>query len=290
MPSDPIGPRRAADRTHASPTHTSPTRASGTPGPAPRPGPPAHPASTRHHATTTQPGQDSPNRPADQDFALLQSLSPQARASLLQRARRRTFARRDVVVQEGDPADSLHLVSSGRLAVRASTADGESALLTILVPGDYFGELALMPGRSGRRTATVLALEPAETLSIDSGTFRDLRASHPDVQEVVAEALARRVEDLSARLLEALYMSLDVRVCRRLDHLATIYADRDAGHRQGPAGVVIPLTQEALAEFVGGTRPSVNIVLRRLQHEGVIEVSRGRVTIRDRRALSALLG
>ncbi len=97
-------------------------------------------------------------------------------------------------------------------------------------------------------------------------------------EQLLLLLLARRVEELSGRLLEAMYDDLDHRVARRLSHLTQVYA---AGR---PDPVEVPLTQEQLADLVGGTRPSVNQVLQRLAAEGVLRLGRGRITVltRDR--------
>ena len=219
------------------------------------------------------------------EFSLLASLPPEARRTLLANVRRRTFERREVVVHEGDPADSLHLVRSGRLAAQVSMPSGQVAILRLVTPGEYFGEISLLEQAEHRRSATIIALEPAETWSIASSTFHALRASHPEIQQLVLSALAERVDDLSRRLLEAMYEGLDRRVYRQLVYLCEVYAGdpRDVS-------VTIPLTQETLAECVGGTRPSVNAVLQRLQERGLIELTRGRIVVRDRAALTRRLG
>lgn len=217
------------------------------------------------------------------EFVLLEPLSDEDRSSLLRSVRRRTFARQEVIVHEGDLADSLHFVHSGRLAARVSTPDGQVASLSLIVPGDYFGEVSLLEHGEHRRSATVVALEPAETWSITSEAFHALVAEHPAIQQVVVAALAERVTDLTRRLLEAMYVGLDRRVHRQLVHLCDVYAGSVTDR-----AVTIPLTQGVLSEFVGGTRPSVNAVLRRLQERGIVELTRGRIVVRDREALAAL--
>lgn len=214
------------------------------------------------------------------DWPLLASLDEEERRRVLDRARRRTWARGDVLCNEGDPSDSLHLIAAGRLAVRVSTSEGEHATINLLGRGDYFGELSLLEGQAPVRSATVVALEPAETLSLSASEFRDLRTRHPAANQLLLTLLARRVEELSARLLEATYDGLELRVQRRLVELADLYDDG----RGGP--VVVPLTQQHLAELVGGTRPSVNQVLQALVAAGVVELGRGRVAVLDRDRLS----
>ncbi|KQW52500.1 hypothetical protein ASC77_24255 [Nocardioides sp. Root1257] len=217
------------------------------------------------------------------DWPLLAALDTEERERVLRAARRRSYARGDVLVHEGEPSDSLHMVATGRLAVRVSTPDGEHATINLLGPGDYFGELSLLEGRPSVRSATIVALEPAETLSLSAGEFRDLRTRHRAADQLLLTLMARRIDELSARLLEATYDGLDRRVERRLHELADLY-----GPDGGPA--TVPLTQEHLAELVGGTRPSVNQVLQRLVAEGVVELGRGRVVVVDRARLVDRLG
>lgn len=187
-------------------------------------------------------------------------------------ARRRAFQRGEVVFHVDDPADTLHLVVAGRFAVRVQTAVGDIAILTVVGPGEMFGELALID--TGRRSATVEALEAAETRSIHRPDFERLRAEHPSVTDVMVAVLAGRVARLSQHLLEALYLPSDKRVRRRLAELARTYAP-DGGE------AVIPLRQEDLAGLAGTSRATVNRVLREEEAKGAVVLGRGRTTVVD---------
>jgi CRP-like cAMP-binding protein len=193
-------------------------------------------------------------------------------------ARRRTFARGEVVFHHDDPADTVHLIVSGRFAVRVRTPVGDTAILTVLGPGELFGEIALL-GPEQRRTATVEALEAAETRSIFRDDFQRLRADHPGVSEVMIAILIGEVKRLSRHLLEALYVSSDKRVLRRLVELAGLYGAADAPE------VTIPLRQDDLAGLAGTSRATVNRVLRQEESRGSVALARGKVTITDRAAL-----
>ena len=184
-----------------------------------------------------------------------------------------------MLFHEGDPASSLHVLVAGRLAVSVSTPAGDTAMLNLLSPGDSFGELSLLRHEApAERSATVLALEPSETLSLSAVVFRRLCTTHPEVEQLLATLLSRRVKELSGRLLEAMYVGVGRRVYARLFEFAEVYT-----HDAGP--VTVPLTQSQLADLVGGSRPTVNQALQRLAEQGVVELGRGRVTVRDRTSL-----
>lgn len=206
-------------------------------------------------------------------WPLLEPLPGEDREAFLRLARRRAFRRNEVLCHQGDPADSVHLVEAGHLAVHGTLASGAAATFTVLSPGDYFGELALLRA-DHRRTATVTALEPSRTVAVAATAFDRLCRQNPGIERVVSALLAARVESLSQRLLETMYESLDRRVCRRLLDLASTYG--------GPDGaIVVPLSQDRLADLVGATRPPVNQVLQRLADLRVVRLGRSRIEVLD---------
>ena len=208
-------------------------------------------------------------------WALLEGVPEEDVRALLSIARRRKFSRGEVVFHENDPADTLHLVDKGRFAVRTQTALGDTAILAVLGAGDMFGELALLGGEQ-RRSATVSALEPAETRSVHQVDFERLRREHPETSSVIIGILSGQVRRLSRHLLDALYVPADKRVLRRLVEIAALYDDG-----------VVPLTQEDLAGLAGTSRATVNRVLREEEARGTVELGRGRTSVLDTDALSS---
>lgn len=209
--------------------------------------------------------------------ALLDMLSDNDRDRLLAVSGRRTFARNEIVFHEGEPGETLHIVRSGRLAVRVTSIGGDVATLAVLSPGRFFGELALLQEHH-TRTATVVALEQTETVTLSRAVFEEARRSHPELVNVVNRLLAATVERLSQSLLEAMYLGVDERVARRLVELAEIY-------RSGAARVVVPITQDDLAGMAGTTRPTANLVLGKLADAGAVRLERGRIEVTDLESL-----
>jgi CRP-like cAMP-binding protein len=210
---------------------------------------------------------------ASTEWPLLADLPSEDVRQLLSIARRRTFDKGEVVFHRDDPADSLHLIVRGRFGARVSTRLGDSVLLDVLGPGQSFGELALLLAGS-RRSATVFALEDAESRSIYRDDFARLQRAHPGVKDVLLRLLAEQLRRASDRIAEAHYVDADTRVRRRLCELAAIY-----GH--GDAQAVVPLTQEDFAAMAGTSRATVNRVLGEEVKRGAVGLARGRVTLLD---------
>jgi CRP-like cAMP-binding protein len=193
-------------------------------------------------------------------------------------ARRRTFARGEVIFHEGDPADTLHLIVKGRVAITVTSRYGQQLTFALMGEEEFFGELALV-GSDQIRSATVRALEETETRAIHRRDFEALRRGHPEVDEFLVRVLAARVARLSTSLQEALHVPVETRVRRRLVELALIYGG-------SAPGTVIPLTQDELAGLAGTARATVNRVLRQEEVQGILSLGRHRVTVKDPQALS----
>ena len=200
---------------------------------------------------------------------------------LLSIARRRRFKRGEVVFHEMDPADSLHLVVSGRFAIQRTTRFGEEALLLVRGPGDAFGELALVS--RGQRSATVYALEPAETMCVLRREFERLRAANPAVDRTLVSLLAHELRRMDELVTEAYYESAEKRVLRRLVDLVAVYDGR-------APQTVIPLTQVQLASLAGASRATVSAVLSAEQRRGTITLRRGATIVHDPGALARRAG
>jgi CRP/FNR family cyclic AMP-dependent transcriptional regulator len=210
------------------------------------------------------------------EWRLLKDVPAEEVRQVVAISRRRVFQKGEVVFHQGDPGDSLHLVVKGRFAVRIMTPLGDSVTIAVRGPGENFGEMALVDPET-RRSATVQALEPAETQAVYYGELERLRAKHPQISQVLIAFLAGALRRENELLLEALYVPADRRLLRRLAELSATYADA-----QG----VIALTQEELAQMAGTSRATVNRVLREEERRGTLELRRGRTVVVDAEALA----
>ena len=194
-------------------------------------------------------------------------------------ARRRRFARGETVFRDGDLADALHLISRGYFAARRETRLGDAVTMSIHGPGDAFGELALLETVHTRST-TVSALAAGETYAVKRDDFDRLRQEYPQVNDVLTRLLAHRLRRTTELLAEALFVSADLRVLRRLLELVELYASRAREK-------VVPLSQHELAELAGTSRATVNRVLRAEEQRGAVSLRRGQITVLDLEALAA---
>src|SRR3954469_4847431 len=136
------------------------------------------------------------------EWSLLAEVPDEEVQRVLQIARRRRFARNEVVFHRDDPGDSLHLIERGRFAIRVMTPLGDVATIAVRGAGESFGEMALVAAEP-RRSATVAALEEAETFAVYRDDFERVRRRNPQIDELVFRFLTQEVRVLNERLLEA---------------------------------------------------------------------------------------
>jgi cAMP-dependent protein kinase regulator len=101
------------------------------------------------------------------------------------------FKAGDLVVCEGEPGDSLFLVTTGTVKAWIRNREGRYVLVRRLGEGDFFGEISVLTGSP--RTATVVAASPCEMLELDRTTLDGITAAHPRVREVLQRFYEQRV-------------------------------------------------------------------------------------------------
>ena len=201
---------------------------------------------------------------------VLRGLPRQELEQLAAMMQHRVYRRGEVVLHQGDPGQTLHVVCAGRLKVVVSSESGDEAVLAVVGPGDLVGDLALLDG--GPRSASIVALEPVETAALNRADFLGLLRHSPAVVEGLLAALAQTIRRLSDDVGDLMFLDLHGRLAKKLLELA----DAHGRATDGSIEIQVALTQEELAGMVGATRPRVNKLL------GFYE-ARGAIARRDRR-------
>ena len=200
-------------------------------------------------------------------------------ADVARQLRSRTYRRNEVIFNQGDPGDALHVITRGAVKIVLPSSEGEEAIIATLRAGDFFGELALLDGEP--RSAAAMAVEATETLILPRSVFRELLETHPDLRDALFSALTKLLRRLTHHVEELHFLDLAGRLAARLAQLAR---QSHPGAR-GPVELDWPYTQSDLAAMIGGTRQSVNRLLSELIDDGLVRLETERLVITDLAAL-----
>jgi len=190
-------------------------------------------------------------------------------AELGERVRTKTFRRGETIFRKDDPGAHLYMVLEGAVKIALPGEFGQEALVAIMRPGEFFGELALLD--RSPRSASATALEDSRAALLAGDDFLVYLEAHPASFRVVLETLARTIRRLSDRVEDLIFLDVPSRVAKYLLDLARSSGD----------GSELTLTQDELAAFIGASRVSVNRVLGELERREIISIRRRRIVIRD---------
>jgi CRP-like cAMP-binding protein len=175
------------------------------------------------------------------------------------------------IFHAGDPADAVFVVASGRIKVVITSTDGKEFILTVLGPGQVFGEMALL--ESAPRSASVVTLSAVEVLVISRADFQRLLDSNPRISQRLLAILSRRLRRANAKMESLAYMDVAGRLARYLLDLA-----RDHGQRLGNGWVVVRRpTHSDIAHSIGTSRETVSRLINEFE-EGFGLVNKGKFT------------
>ena len=176
---------------------------------------------------------------------------------------------------EGQEGDRLYIVLDGKLKLTRAAADGRENLLSVLGPGEMFGELSLFDPRP--RTSSASAITDATLAGLAHDALRAWLGDHPDVSIHMLQALARRLRRANDVVADLVFTDVPGRVAKNLLDLADRFGEqeRDGLH------VHHDLTQEELAQLVGASRETVNKALADFASRGCLRLDGKSVIILD---------
>ena len=202
---------------------------------------------------------------------LFAALDEQQLAVLARAIVRKSVGRNAKIIGAGDPTDSLYIVISGRLKVLMGDEQGREVILSILGPGEYFGEMGLLD--DSPRSASVVSLEACELLTISKTDFKRSLAENFDLSLMVMRGLVKRLREADQKIGSLALMDVYGRVARLLLEMA-----EDVG---GEKVVVKKLSKQDIAKMIGASREMVSRVMKDLQFGGYIEVRGRSIVLRD---------
>ena len=213
--------------------------------------------------------------PADflSNMAIFSQLEREELEPLATKLRRRNFQRGEVIFHQGDPGDRLHFVAEGMVKISIVSQDGRENDIALLSSGDCFGEMSVLNG--GFRSATAVATEPTETMTLAGEDFVEFLHKHCEVAIEIIALLVRRLRAMDEMIGDMVFLDVPTRVAKKLLELANTYKD----NKDTLGQLTIPLGQEELSRQVGCSRETVSRALTTYRRMGFLTTSHRRITI-----------
>jgi CRP-like cAMP-binding protein len=171
------------------------------------------------------------------------------------------------VFSQGDAADAVFYLQSGKVKLTAVSTQGKEAVVAILPEGSFFGEgcLAGQP----LRMATASTVEPSAIIRVEKRIMVGMLHKEPEFAERFLAYLLSRNIRMEADLVDHLFNSSEKRLARLLLLMANF------GQESKPIPLIAKMSQETLAEMIGTTRSRVSFFLNRFRDLGFIDYNGG---------------
>jgi CRP-like cAMP-binding protein len=186
-------------------------------------------------------------------------------ASLAKLTTRRRCAKDTVVFFENEEGDSFFMIVEGRVKVTILGDDGREIILSMLGPGDFFGEMALLDNEP--RSATAIAADDTELLCIHRSDFQSV-ATKRTITAGLIKILTQRLRRANHQISTLALLDVYGRVARVILDMA-----REEGRRLKDGRIAFRrATHQEIANRIGTTRETVTRMLKDLERQGMIKV------------------
>ncbi len=180
----------------------------------------------------------------------------------------REFKPKTVLVTEGESTNALYIILEGRVRAFVSDANGREVVLSIMGPGEYFGEIAF---DRGPRSASVITLETCRLAMVPRAEFAQFIEGHPAFATHFIHKLIGHIRSLTQNVRSLALMDAYGRVARLLLEASVT--------KDGEQYVPEKLTQADIASRVGCSREMVSRIFKDLVLGGYITVEAARIVI-----------
>jgi len=178
---------------------------------------------------------------------------------------------KQIFSSQGDQADCLFYLQSGRAKLTVVSKAGKEATVTLLAPGDFFGEECIAePGVL--RTTSATTVTACAVLRISSEELIRVLHAENAFSDKFVQFITQRGARTQADLIDQLFNNSERRLARTLLLMA------EYGNASGPLVHIPPVTQGTLAEMIGTTRSRVSFFMNRFRSLGYISYN-GRIQV-----------
>jgi CRP-like cAMP-binding protein len=191
----------------------------------------------------------------------------------------RPAAKDEIVVTQQERGDSLFLIQSGKVKVTLTGEKGREVILSVLGPGEFFGEMSLLDGEP--RSATVIAQAPAQLYILSRDSFVDYLGRSPQTALKILAEMSRRLRHADEIIGNLALLD----VYGRVAHILLDLAKKEGVQREDGILIDDRPTQQEIAAMVGTSRETVSRALNDFARRGYLTMSGRRILLRRSFAL-----
>lgn len=219
-----------------------------------------------------------------ENFGMLKALSKEEMQKLDSMAVMRHTPKKQVLYFPNDSSNSIYMLKAGKVKISRISPDGKEMILTILGPGEIFGELGITGQQEREEIAEVT--DDAIICVVDIHDLQRMMKDNPSFNTEILKFIGFRLKRVQSRLESLIFKNAEQRIRSLLKELAEDHGRAIAGD-ENQREVKLGLTHEEIAKLTATSRQTVTTQLNELEKRGLIKYDRKRIYIKDIKGLQA---
>ena len=215
------------------------------------------------------------------NFNLFENLDPEEMESLSDMITDGTIKKKQPIYMEGDPSETLYFLKKGRVKIVRTDESGKEITLTLLEPGEIFGEMGIFD--NAPRETTAVALEDSLLCTMRRRDFEKVMANKPEMSFKLSKLMGLRMRHIENKIQELMFHDVPTRLARLLLRLL----EQHPREMRNGVRINIKLSQQEIANLIGATREMTSSTLNHFRKQGLIDIEAKYIYVLDKKGLRA---
>jgi CRP/FNR family cyclic AMP-dependent transcriptional regulator len=217
-----------------------------------------------------------------ENFGMLKAHSKVEKEKLDNMAVMRNAPKKQVLYFPADSSNSIYMLKAGKVKISRISPEGRELILTILGPGEIFGELGITGQQEREEIAEVT--DDAVICVVNIEDLQHMMKDNPKFNTEILKFIGFRLKRVQSRLESLIFKNAEQRICSLIKELAEDHGRPIAGD-ENYREIKLGLTHEDIAKLTATSRQTVTTQLNELEKSGILKYDRKRISIKDLRQL-----
>jgi CRP/FNR family transcriptional regulator, cyclic AMP receptor protein len=185
------------------------------------------------------------------------------------------FKKNKIIFFEGDFADAFYIVQKGQVQIIKLCAEGKEKILSIMDPGDFFGEMGLIEGK--KRSAMAKTSSVTSLIVLEKDKFLGFIRKNPEITLKIIVELSKRLRFSNQEVEELAFLDVESRLKRLFLRIAETFSDENSNE----VLIIKKITHQEIGKLIASSRETVTRIINKMTEENLLEVKNNLIYLKN---------